>query len=146
MTSGGFSGLYFSTTFECASVPESRSFEKVFVCVCVCFWMELPLIMADANGRNDECVVRLQKLVLLKHTCYQVKRVLEIYRWVNLENGVCASFCNFVRVLVQVGVFITVCVAEKLGSNCFTELLLVYFCILCLFLLFMMLSGFSVLK
>ena len=36
------------------------------------------------------------------------------YGQVNLENGVCATFCNFNTVHVQVDVFIVVYVAEKL--------------------------------
>ena len=54
-----------------------------------------------------------------------------------------ASFCNFDRLQVQVGVFIVVCVAEKLGFSCFFELLLVYCCILYVFLPCMMLLGFQ---
>ena len=58
--------------------------------------------------------------------------------------------CVLVRandtVHVQMGVFICVYVSEKLGHNCFFELLLVYCCILCMFYFFIMLSRFSILK
>ena len=58
--------------------------------------------------------------------------------------------CVLVRandtVHVQMGVFICVYVSEKLGHNCFFELLLVYCYILCMFYFFIMLSRFSILK
>ena len=48
----------------------------------------------------------------------------------------CARFCNLDTVHVPVGVFIIDSVAEKLSYTCFIELLLVYCCILYMFLLY----------
>ena len=83
------------------------------------FWIELPLTIADENGRSDECVVRLTIEDILAHLwLLSGQQDAWYYRPVNLENWVCASLCNFGTVLVQVDVFIIVCVAEKLGYNC----------------------------
>ena len=56
MMSGGFPGLCFSALFDVTTVLRSHNFKSCFFS---CFWIELPLIMADKNGISNECVVRL---------------------------------------------------------------------------------------
>ena len=106
--------------------------------------------MAGTDGRRDECVVRLMMediLAYLRLLSGQ-KDAWYLQTHESGELGVC-SFCNFDRVHVHVGVFIIVCVAEKLGYNSFLFVscfltpagLLLYY----VFLLFIILSGFSML-
>ena len=55
----------------------------------------------------------------------------------------CARFCNFETVHVQVGVFTVVCVGEKLGYNCCFTLLLVSCCNLSVFTVYIVVWTFN---
>ena len=67
------------------------------------------------DGRTDECVVRFTMEDILAHLwLLSGQKDVWYYRQENLENRACASFCNVDTVHVQVGVFISVCVAGKL--------------------------------
>ena len=131
MTSGGFHGLHFECPTLCHQCAlKAQSVEVVFSC----FWIELPFIMADAK-RWVCCEAHSIRYLGSFVTLIRSKGCLISQTSESWELSVCEFLQLWYRAYSGGWVYFCQC-SYKMGYTWFFELLLVFCCILQVFLLF----------